>query len=584
MRASGRRVPSLGQLAYAPKYLSPKERGTVKFLGAVLLISLIAIGAKFSDDHLVRVAADGGDYVEVVVGVPHVINPVLSMTNDVDLDISHLVFSGLMKTDSAGKLANDLADTHDISEDGKTYAFRLKKNIFWHDGEPFTAQDVVATIERIKNPATKSPLLSQFKNVTVQATDEGTVVFSLADPFAPFLSTLTVGILPDHLWNDVLPENTGRAELNLKPIGTGPFKFRNFGKDAKGAIKSYTLGANEKFYDARPHLASITFKFANDFASAVEALQAKQVDGLSFLPLEYRDAVLSRRSVKEYTLRLPQYTAVFFNRKKNVLLDIKEVRQALALAIDREKVLAEAVKNNGSVVNGPILPGYLGFNPELKGYDFNPQAAGELLEKNGWKLDTDGFRKKTDKPAKPAKKGAAAPPPIVTPLALSITTVDTAVDSAAAEIIRQNWESIGVKTEVKIVPASKIQKETIRLRDYDVLLYGEILGADPDPFPFWHSSQNTEAGLNLGLYSNRRVDELLEKARLTLKTEEREAAYQEFQTLVHDDIPAVFLYSPGFTYVISKNIKGVDAAVIFTPADRFADATNWYINTKNAWK
>ncbi|HTK05309.1 MAG TPA: peptide ABC transporter substrate-binding protein [Candidatus Eisenbacteria bacterium] len=577
LHLAGKRAPTLKQLKHLPRYLSVKEKVFLRTVLALAVVAVIAIGAKFASEHVSAVAAPGGDYVEASVGAPHYVNPILSSTNDADLDLVKLVFAGLMKTTSRGEMVPDLAASYQISEDGKTYTFVLKDGVTWQDGAAFTSHDVAATIEYIKNPAWKSPLAAQFKNVTVAAPDDKTVVFTLAEPFAPFLSMLTVGILPEHLWQEVKPENAGRAELNIKPVGTGPFKFKNFAKDKKGAILSYTLARNDAYHGTRPYLASITFKYYQDFTSAQEALVSRRVDGMSFLPLEFREAAEKQRNVRFYTLRLPQYTGVFFNQKKNAALRSKEVRQALAYGIDRSTVLREALGDNGVLVSSPILAGFVGFHPDAKKYGFDPATAADLLEKEGWKIDpADGIRKKEERNDKKEV--------VKTPLEITLTTVDAKENMAVAQTIKKDWEGLGVKTELEIEPSSKIQKDKIRPRDYDALLYGEIIGTDPDPFPFWHSSQNDAAGLNLAVFSNRRADELLEKARTATKTEDRETLYREFQDILAEEVPAILLYSPTYTYVVGRKVKGIETATIFTPADRFDDVSNWYIETRRVWK
>ncbi len=573
---SDKRLPNVKQLKHLGRYLSPREKSAMQILTALIAVALLAAGAKFYNDHVSFVPDYGGDYVEAVVGAPHLVNPILTASNDADLDLVSLVFSGLMKTDPKGALVPDLAETYEISPDGKTYTFHLRDGVQWQDGTDFSADDVVATMDYIKDPTWKSPHLAQFKNVTVEAPDDKTVKFTLSEPFAPFLSLLTIGILPEHLWTDIKPENAVRAELNAKPIGTGPFKFKSLIKDKKGAIKSYTLARNEGYYLDRPYLASITFKYYPDYGSATDALLKKKVDGISFLPPEDRGAVDKLGSAKSYVLRLPQYTAVFFNVSKNAALKSKNVRQALALAVDKDKIMREAVPD-GAPVYGPMLPGFTDYvNSDVKQYNYDPTAAAALLDKDGWKLDENGARvqETTDKTTKAVTK---------TPLTLTLTTVDAKENMAVASMIKDEWGAIGVKTELEIEPASKIQSEKIRPRDYDALLYGEILGPDPDPYPFWHSSQDAAPGLNLAVYSNRRVDELLEKARVTNSDAERVADYKEFQSILAEEVPAIFLYSPTYTYVVSRKIKNLDTATIFSPSDRFVNVDKWYIDTRRAW-
>lgn len=572
---SGKRLPTMKQLKHLPRFLTDGEKRTIRLLLAILAASTAAIFLKFGGEHLRQAPAGGGDYIEASVGNPRYLNPVLASTSDADRDIGALVFSGLMRTVSSGQLAPDLAASYETSDNGKTYTFHLRKGVRWHDGDDFTSRDVAATVGYIKDPAWKSPLASQFKNVTVAAPDDSTVVFTLAEPFAPFLSMLTFGVLPQHLWQEVKPENAARAELNIKPVGTGPFKFKKFTKDKKGVIITYALARNDQYYGDKPYLDSVAFRFYPDFASAEDALLKRRVDGLSFLPLEYRDAVAKLRSVGTYILRLPQYTAVFFNQK-NPILKSKDVRAALALATDRVSVLKETLGDDGALVNGPILAGFVGFYPDVKRAAHDPGAAADILENAGWKLDVDGVRKRSSLDDK--KKLVS------TPLQLTLTTVDAKENIAAAQLIKKDWEAVGAKVELEIVPGSKIQKDKIRPRDYDALLYGEILGPDPDPFPFWHSSQSGENGLNLSSYSNRRVDELLEKARAATKAEQRKPLYREFQDILADDVPAIFLYSPTYTYAVNRKVKGIDAGIIFSPADRFDDVNGWYIRTRPAWR
>lgn len=573
---SGRSLPSGSQLKHLSRYLSAKEKTAIRMLAALIAVCLIVIGVKYVMAHNREMPAAGGDYVEASVGGPRFVNPILASTNDADLDIIRLVFSGLVRTDREGDIVPDLAESYEISEDGKTYTFTLKPGINWHDGAPFTSTDVSATVGYIKDPSWKSPLLAQFANVTVETPDELTVVLTLNEPFAPFLSLLTVGILPSHLWQEVLPENAARAELNIKPIGTGPFRFKKFEMDKQGRIHAYKLSRNEDYHGAKAMLSSITFTYHDDFQLATDELLARRVDGLSYLPLEFREAVEDARNLRVYTLRLPQYTAVFFNQNKNPLLKSAPVRQALALALDKEKIMQETIGYNGVPVHGPILPGFVGFHPDVKKYRQDLGAAAELLENAGWKMGEDGVRIK--------KIEGADKEMVDTRLALTLTTADAQENITVAQIIKTQWESIGVKTELEIVPSSRIQKDKIRPRDYDALLYGEIIGPDPDPYPFWHSSQNGAGGLNLAVFSDRKVDELLEQARSSTDEGERRELYREFQDILAEDLPAIFLYSPTYTYAVDRKIRGIETTTIFSPADRFTDAGNWYMKTKRVWK
>jgi len=576
LNLSGRRLPTGSQLKHLPKFLSEKEKVTIALLVTAIIIALGSIAVRYIWSNIGEVPAAGGTYTEASVGGPRFANPILASTNDADLDIVKLVFSGLMRTDSHGAIVPDLAESYEIDDEGKTYTFELKSGVTWHDGAPLTAYDVVATFSYIRDPSWKSPLLAQFRNVLVEATSDRTVVFQLDEPFAPFLSLLTVGIVPEHLWQEIVPGDASRAELNIKPVGTGPFRFKNFTKDKNGAIRSYSVTRYSEYYGTQPLLNEITFTFYADFALAAEALIDKKVDGLSFLPLEFREAVDAVSSLRTYTFRLPQYTALFLNQSRNDLLKGDHIREAMALALDKEDLLRQTLGYSGVPVHGPILPGFVGFHPDVKKYDQDLKRAVELLEDNNWTLNTDGVRTKNIKGADGEM--------IETPLAMTITTVDAQENITVAQIIKRSWESIGIQAELEIVPASRIQQDKIRSRDYDVLLYGEIIGPDPDPYPFWHSSQNEGSGLNLAVFSNRKVDELLEKARATTDEETRAELYEEFQDILAEDLPAIFLYSPTYTYAVDRRVQGIETGTIFAPADRFMEVKKWYVKTKRVWR
>lgn len=577
---SGNRIPTTKQLRHLPRFLSSKERMVVRMLTGVAMISVLVLAGNYAKRHIVEVPAVGGTYVEGSVGGPRFVNPVLAAGNDVDLDIIELVFSGLMKNDANGQLVPDLAASYEVSEDGKTYTFTLRDDVQWHDGTAFAANDVLATVSYIRHAAWKSPLAAKFKNVKADSPDPLTVVFTLEEPFAPFLSLLTMGIVPEHLWQEVRPENAARADLNVKPIGTGPYTFKSYAKDKKGAIRSYTLERSDTYYGDEPKIETITFMFFEDFGLASQALLERKVDGISFLPLDYRDDVAELRTVRIHTPRLPQYTGIFFNAKNNSVLTSKEVRHALALAIDKDMLVQETLGDNGLPVHGPILPGFVGFHPDIKKYPRDLAAANDLLDETKWKMNTEGLRTATV--TEENEDGDDVQ--VEKPLTITITTVDAKENVTVAQAVQRAWAEIGITVVIDAVPADAIQKDRIRPRQYEALIYGEIIGADPDPYPFWHSSQNADPGLNLAGFSNRTVDELLENARATNNTEKREEMYVKFQDILAEEVPAIFLYSPTYTYAVSRRVQGVEAATVFSPSDRFSNVESWYIKTKKDWQ
>ncbi len=533
---------------------------------AVVLVSLAAMAGKFSYDHVRLVPSTGGDFVEATVGEPRYVNPVLASDNDLDLDLVQLIFSGLMQVDGKGVAQLDLAESFVKSEDGKTYTFKLRPGVTWHDGIAFTSKDVALTINAIKNPAWQSPHALDFKGVTVEAPDDLTVVFTLTDASPTFLSALTVGILPEHLWIDVAGSDAPRAQLNVKPIGTGPFKFKSFIQDKKGTIHNYSLTRNEAYYGTRARLDTVTFQAYSSFAEASDALAKRKVSAVSFLPAENEPLVAESGESIVHRFRLPQYTAIFFNLETTKQFSA-DVRKALALAIDRDRLLSEALGNRNVAAYGPILPAFAAFTPDVPKYSFDREAAAKMLDTAGWVAGADGKR---------AKKGV--------PLKFTLTTTETRDVAAVAAILKEDWEAIGVTVEVASVNHQLISKEKIKTKDYEVLLYGEIIGIDGDLLPFWHSTQAEPGGLNLSRWKNKDADVLLQKAREFPTQEGRTDALQKFQSILMADLPAIFLYSPTYPYATLRSIKGVETGILFSPANRFAGVTGWYVETALSWQ
>ncbi|MFH1207403.1 MAG: ABC transporter substrate-binding protein [Patescibacteria group bacterium] len=560
------RWPDWQQLQYLPQYLSKKEKIIIRSLLALVIIALGFLVFNFYQRHVEYVAQPGGEYTEALVGQPAYVNPLLAQT-DVDRDLTRLVYSGLFKYDEQLQVVPDLASSYEISEDKKTYSIHLKPDLKWQNGNAIMADDVIFTFETLADPSFASPLATNFKGVTVQRVDDQTVSFTLKEPFAPFLSNLTVGILPAHLWSDVSPTNFRLAEYNMKPIGSGPLMFKELTKDKSGNVKAYSLERNINYYSQPSYLDTITFKLYPDFDTAVNALKNNSVVGLSYLPASNRDALSKNKDIVIHNLRLPQYTAVFFNQK-NSLLKVKEIRQALAHAIDRQRIISEAEAGEAFLANGPILEGFLGYNAGAKQYAFDQAKAGGMLDAAGWKIpDGGGLRQKS---------GAE--------LRFSLTTVDQPEYVHAANIIQENWEAIGVGIELKILNPNRVSQEIIKPKDYEALLYGEILGADPDPYPFWHSSQTAGNGLNLSAYYNKEADKLLEAARQQSDPNARAKNYVDFQNILLEDEPAIFLFSPAYDYPINKKIKGVATELITTPSGRLNMINQWYLKTKLHWK
>lgn len=568
-----KKIPTFRQFKYLPRYLSKKESDLAHLALFIFVVSFLFVLVRIYQHVTYAIPEQGGEYTEALVGFPKYINPILSQTNDTDMDISRLVFSGLMKMNPDQQLVGDLADRYEISEDQKEYTFFLRQDVKFHDGEDLNADDIMFTFESIQDTSYRSPLYINFGGVSLQRIDDYTVKFILQEPYTPFLSSLTFGILPEHVWAEISPEATYLAEYNLKPIGSGPFSFSKYTKDKNGNIKSYELKRSENYYNDKPYLDQVSFKFYADSISALDAAKNKHVDGVSFIPSDSKEGLKKRNgNIEYYSMRLPQYTAIFFNQK-NELLKTKKVREALAYAINKTSILENALGGEGEIINGPILPGYIGYNPEIKKYDFNLDEARRILEEDGWKYPEVA----EGEPASTVREKGGAE------LAFAISTINSPEYLATLNIIKEAWESIGVRLEVKEYSSKDIQKRVINPRAYEALLFGEIVGTDPDPYPFWHSSQSRDPGLNLAVFYNKDIDQLLEEARKTNDEEQRHLKYLHFQNILADELPAIFLYNPVYTYGINEKIKGLEGQYISVPSDRFSGIVDWFIKTDRKW-
>jgi len=517
-------------------------------------------------DSTAEVPASGGKYEEGVVGEIRYINPILSQTNDIDADLVALTFSSLLQTGKDGQLENDLAESYEISEDKLTYTFHIKQNVFWHDGEKLTADDIVYTIKTIQDQSYSSPLIANWQGVRIEKVDDYTVSFILKNTYAPFLNNLTFGILPKHLWEQTTSSQFLLNELNFQPIGSGPYKFSKLKKDKNGKIISIELARNGNYYGAEPNIENIIFKFYETEDEAISAFNRKEIEGINYISPANLEKIVNadRRSV--HRLNIPRYYAVFFNQTQSKALADKNVRLALAYATDKDKLIAEILKGEGQKIETPITPQLLGYNPAKKIYNFDKEYAKTLLDQAGWvDADSDGIREKNGEK-----------------LNFGMAATSWNDIAATANLLQKMWREIGADVQIEIT--DNIQQDYIKNRAYQAILFGEILNYDPDPFSFWHSSQKKDPGLNLALYDNASADKLLEEARKETDPGVRAQKYQEFQNLVVEDVPAIFLYSPNYLYIQDDSVRGVEAQNIITPSDRFNGVEKWYLKTTRVAK
>lgn len=559
-----RAIPTLAQWRELPRYLSASERRMFTIAVGGTLIAAVLLGFRFFSSHTERVATVGGSYTEGLVGTPQYLNPLYAVASDTDTDLTHLLFSGLMRWDPEAGLVTDLASSYTVSEDQKNYIFTLRDDAHWHDGAPVTPQDVVFTIQAIQNPEYRSPLSVSFGGVAVEATGEHTVSFTLAEPFAPFLSTLTVGILPSHLWQGVPASSAPLALINRQPVGSGPYMFKKATIDQRGTIRGLVLTRNADFYRGAPFIETFTFNFYASTGELTEAVKNKNVEGAGFIPFEDAQALSEDHDLQILNPALPQFTAVFFNQSRSSILADDNVRAALNQATDRATLTSTALGGQATAITSPVLPTMPGYDPAIGAVTFDAAAAATTLHDAGWTLPEGGtIRTKGD-----------------TALSFTMTTVDTAELRLVAEALRTQWAQVGVDVTLQYIGSNTLQNDTLKNRSYDALLTGELYGADPDAYPFWHSSQVAYPGLNLAQFSSRKADDAIESARKSTDATARSEAYRTLATLIAEETPAAFLYQSTYTYATTSKIHNIVLPSVTAPADRFSRVNTWYMKTR----
>ena len=653
------KLPNFSQWKRIFKVLHKKEKIVFFPLLVLASISLLFLLIIFYFSHTKIVPSYGGSFSEGMVGQPRFINPIYGETNDVDRDLIELIFSGLMTYDDNGQIVKDLVSDYTMSEDGKTYEFTLKNGIFWHDGKPLTSEDVIFTIKTIQNSDYKSPLRANWLEVETEMISEKSFRLKLKSSYNSFLENCTLKIIPKHIWENILPESFVLSFYNLQPVGSGPYKFKELRQADTGFIKSITLKANQNYYQKKPFISEISFKFFEKKEDLIKAAGKKEIDGFSAQYLNGQTT--PPKNFSFYSFLTPRYFSIFFNIAKSEIFSDKKVRQALNYVIDKQAIINEInspiFKEKGieafQIVESPILPDFFNYQSPSEVYDFNKEEAESLLDAAGFKKNEEGKREKsiTKTPAfqfktnlstgsggkeveelqkclakdpdiyqgeitgyfgKATKEAVAkfqekyslditnfgfvgkttraklnelcTPPPQTTlPLRFTLTTINQALLVQVANILKSQLETIGAVVEIKALNIQDL-KPIIKERNYDALLYGEALGMLFDPYPFWHSAQIVDPGLNLSGYQNKDADKLLKEARETLDEEKRKEKYQELQGIIIKDSPAVFLYNSGYVYLFNNKIKGIEVKKIVDPAKRFANIANWYIKTKRAWK
>ncbi len=553
--------------------LTIAEKAVFYCFVSIFILSGLTLLWQVNNAYLVEVPAQGGTLTEGVVGNPRFINPVLAIS-EADKNLSALVYSGLVRLTSGGEIQNDLAKEVVVSDDRRTYTVRLHEDARFHDGSAVTADDIIFTVQKIIDPSIKSPKRGNWEGVVVEKIDDQTVLFTLKHAYTPFIYNLTLGILPRHIWKNVSDDEFSFSQFNTLPIGSGPYQVDRVERNSGGIPNFYRLTPFENVSSRAPFIKNLVFKFYPNEDMLIGAYNEGRVESLSGISPE-RIPGLKINGSRVIASPLPRVFAVFFNQNQSKALLSKEVRQALELASPKQEIIERVLGGYGTAIDGPLPAGVYSWTSPLEhkpSLDERLKLARALLAKAGWQVN--------EKTGVLEKKSGSA----TIALSFTISTGDAPELRQAASELASAWQELGAKISVLVFDTSDLNQNVIRPRNFDALLFGEVVGRDRDLYPFWHSSQRTDPGLNIALYANSRADKFLENARSASDPKVIEESYQNFVKELEADAPAVFLYTPSFLYVVPKKIKAVDFDSLTVAQDRFLGIRDWFIETDKVWK
>ncbi|MCK4801121.1 MAG: peptide ABC transporter substrate-binding protein [Anaerolineales bacterium] len=548
--------------------LIKKLRWQILIIVLALIVIAVVLWGQQAEPVLVEAPepTSGGIYKEGVVGSLIRLNPLLAVFNPPDQDPTRLLFSGLIHFGSTGLPQPDLSSSWGISRNGEVYNLSLRTDALWHDGEPVTSDDVVFTVSLLKNSEfpVQEDLAAFWQEVEVEALDEHTLQFRLPEAFAPFLDYLDFGILPVHLLGDLSAQEIVDSPFNLQPVGSGPFQFDRL-LVMDNQITGVALKKNPDYYGDTVFFDQVEFIYFPDSLSAWEAYRAGDILGIGEITLEILKEALEDQSINLYTSRMPQMSLILMNLDNPEVVFFQEVemRRALLQGINRQYLVDHINQGQAIIADGPIFPKTWAYYEGLSRYDYDREAAIKKIRNLGYTY--------------PAEGGAARTNEEGDRLAFTMIYPEDEKHTLIAQSIQENWAVLGIDVSLQALPYEELISDRLENRSFEVALVDLNLTSmpDPDPYPFWHQTQTT-GGQNYSIWNDRQASEYLEQARIILDFAERQRLYKNFQVRFFDQLPALPLYYPVYTYGVSSDVKGVRIGPTFEPADRLDTISDWY--------
>jgi peptide/nickel transport system substrate-binding protein len=532
-----------------------------------LVVGILLLSEQPEVNQTVPEPAKGGNYTEALIGELQRLNPALDFYNQADRDVDRLLYSRLIHFDERGLPVGDLAQAWGISADGTIYNFALKSGVKWHDGAPLTSADIAFTVDLFRNGGEIVPqdLQEFWKNIEVVTLNETNLQFKLPEPFSPFLDYLTFGILPSHLLGGKTIEQIKDDPFNLQPVGSGSYRFERL-LTKNNQITGVALTAFEDYYGQQPFIEQVIFRYYPDATAAMAAYRTDQVLGVSNVSGEALADALTEPDLALYTGRLPQMSMVLFNLKEpsTPYLQDKNVRLALYKAINRQYIVDRILDGQAILADGPIFPGTWAYFDGITRIEYDLDGALNLLKEAGYTLPAEGGTIRTNEEG--------------TEFRFTLLYPDDEQHREIAETIQGNWQELDIQVDLEAVSYDALVLERLEERNFQAALVDLNLyrSPDPDPYPFWDQVQ-ASGGQNYSQWDNRIASEYLETARTTLDVNERARLYRNFQVIFSEELPALPLYYPVYSYAVDRQVQGVSMGPLFDPSDRFATILDWFL-------
>jgi peptide/nickel transport system substrate-binding protein len=495
--------------------------------------------------------AYGDTLVEGTIGEASTLLPILA-TDSASHSVAGQIYNGLIKYDKDLRLVADLAESFTVAANGLTITFRLRHNVRWHDGAPFTARDVLYTYRVIIDPKTPTAYSEDFKQVaSVTAPDPFTVVVRYRTPFAPALASWGVAILPAHLLEG---QDITKSPLARQPVGTGPFRFKQW-----LAGQKIVLEANPDYFEGRPYLDSYVYRVIPDTSTMYMELKAGGVDLMGLTPVQYArqtDTSRFRGAFNKYRYPSNSYLYLGYNLRHPLFKDVR-IRRAMTAAINKDELIQGVLFGMGQKAHGPIVPGRWAHNAAVRDIPHDPAYARRLLAEAGWRPGQDGILHKEGKPLR----------------FTILTNQGNQQRLMTAQIIQQRLLQVGIDVRIRVVEWAAFLKEFIDKGNFEAVLLAWMTSQDPDMYDIWHSSKTKPGELNFIGYNNPEVDRLLGEGRSTFDLEQRKRAYFRIQEILAEEQPYTFLYVPDALPVVSARIRGIEPA----PAGIGHNLIKWYV-------